>query len=347
MAMADVLGERAIKESHWKAGIVQKRNGIVLLSGKSHEPLYSVEGSQSYSSGSEGIGSLETDTPFEDTNLSYENPLAPMKQQQQDLGPVGPLFVTTSKESREHGFMAVKGMLQAQVVDIQEITPRRFVLLDSSGDLHLLAMEDVQDRGTRSSLRGSHPKMTSLKAPIKVSSMGLLLPAVQSTKREPRVLERKIWISDGRYSSYIVIIPSDSSGEVSAEARIADTGHTAGLPLTVSETVFTSERVDTVAAVSSETVLVMTQGFARKTWSSTHSLSSLLLAFLQGLNKGLEVRIYHESQEWKSRSRNGDISMNMLVKYSLLVRRMEDDRGNLDFARVLRIAKNGGYKCRS
>ncbi|KAL2628517.1 hypothetical protein R1flu_013203 [Riccia fluitans] len=350
---AETPGERAITESLWKAGLVQKRNGVVSLSGNGHDPLYSVEGSQSYSSGSEGIGSLETVTLFEDTSLSDENLLGRVKQQQ-GLGLIGPVFVTTSKESREHGFMAGKGMLQAQVVDIQEISSRRFVLLDSNGDLHLLALEDVQDRGTRSPLRASHLKMTSLKIPMKVSSMAVLLPALQrsSTERPSSVVERKMWVSDGRYSSYIVNIPSHISDEVSAEARVADTGHTAALSVTVSETVFTSERVDTIAAVSAETVLVMTRGsviayvisgkllgFACKIWSSNHSLFPSLLAFFQAY--------YEDLKDWKSSSRNRDELMNMHVKYLLLVRRMEDDCGSLDFTCALRISKNGGCKCRS
>lgn len=182
---ADHMGKRAIMESLWKAGGVQKRNGVVLQNGNGHELLYNVEASQSFSSGSEGVGCLETSTPSEDSHQSDDKLLDHVKQQP-GLGFVGPMFVTTCKESQQDGFMAGKGVLQAQVVDIQEISLRKFVVLDSSGELHLLVLEDVQDRGTNSPLRVSHPKMTRLHTSMKVCSMAVLLPAVQSSSVEAK-----------------------------------------------------------------------------------------------------------------------------------------------------------------
>ncbi|BFI32080.1 hypothetical protein MPTK2_4g02510 [Marchantia polymorpha subsp. ruderalis] len=257
---ADHMGKRAIMESLWKAGGVQKRNGVVLQNGNGHELLYNVEASQSFSSGSEGVGCLETSTPSEDSHQSDDKLLDHVKQQP-GLGFVGPMFVTTCKESQQDGFMAGKGVLQAQVVDIQEISLRKFVVLDSSGELHLLVLEDVQDRGTNSPLRVSHPKMTRLHTSMKVCSMAVLLPAVQSSSVEAkRGVVRKLWISDGRYSNYVAIVPSDGPEEVQSETRTADSERTAALPVRVAQTVFLSERVAALAAVSPETVLVVTQG---------------------------------------------------------------------------------------
>ncbi|KAG0558861.1 hypothetical protein KC19_10G059700 [Ceratodon purpureus] len=149
---------------------------------------------------------------------------------------------------------------QLQVVDIQGLGLKEYIVLDSKGELHLLTLNEVSEEQKSESPGRTYLTIRHLRSTLRVTSFAVLplpppLPQAHQDFLSPAAVtvKRKLWISDGMYSIHVVLLPEENI------KAVTDTSSTdATLP--VSQAVFMKDRIDGLVAGSPDTVVVLTKG---------------------------------------------------------------------------------------
>ncbi|CAM6060747.1 unnamed protein product [Sphagnum tenellum] len=182
----------------------------------------------------------------------------------EEVGLAGPLFVRINEDDDIDSSVTKRRSQGAppptQVVDIQALNLKKFVLLDSRGTLNLLTLQESPEGQEPGTLNRFQLFTKHLQSSICVSSMAVL-PL-------PPATGRKLWISDGKYSVHVVILSDD--GTLAANGCTLVPSLVAEYPwlldisriVTVSFTqaVFTNERIKGLFAGSAKTIMVLTEG---------------------------------------------------------------------------------------
>jgi hypothetical protein len=130
------------------------------------------------------------------------------------VGLAGPLFVRINEDD-DIDLSVTKRRSQGappptQVVDIQALNLKKFVLLDSRGTLNLLTLQESPEGQEPGTLNRFQLFTKHLQSSICVSSMAVL-PPPPAIVSNGAPLGRKLWISDGKYSVHVVILSDDGT----------------------------------------------------------------------------------------------------------------------------------------
>ncbi|KAK2986834.1 hypothetical protein RJ640_011059 [Escallonia rubra] len=177
--------------------------------------------------------------------------------------------VKVGQDSREAGcFVAFKSkdvesfnskklpFKSAKAVSIQVLSPNKFLILDSVGDLHLLLLS--------SPVLGSEVlcHMKHLTLTMKVQKLAVL-PDI-STRPQT------VWISDGHYTVHAMVVSDmDTSG---IESDMKDNEEKL-VQTSVIQAIFAGEKVQDIIPFAADAVLILGQGRCDDPETSQHSLS--------------------------------------------------------------------------
>eukprot|EP00249_Psilotum_nudum_P020646 c27791_g1_i4 orf=627-3164(-) len=170
----------------------------------------------------------------------------------------GSFFVPFSNKNKVVD--AVKKAKPTQVVCIQSLSERLFVILDSCGKLHLLTLqqhsvtENGQKELKRIALVGK-AFMQPLNCAVRVKLFAVLPSAQQNASIGSPSVPSKLWISDGSHSLYVFSLPEMHVPEEERDNCVEDVSK-----LTVNQVVFMAEHVRALTAMLDNTMVVLTEG---------------------------------------------------------------------------------------
>lgn len=131
------------------------------------------------------------------------------------VGLAGPLFVRINEDDDIDSSVTKRRSQGAppptQVVDIQALNLKKFVLLDSRGTLNLLTLHESPEGQEPGTLNRFQLFTKHLQTSICVSSMAVLPLLPASVSNGAPLAGRKLWISDGKYSVHVVILSDDGT----------------------------------------------------------------------------------------------------------------------------------------
>ncbi|KAI9085536.1 hypothetical protein K1719_032379 [Acacia pycnantha] len=206
---------------------------------------YRKHGARDRGSKSQSIEGLSEVTCNGDVEWKVGKHRVPVKQMnakfRRDDRDGGTCFVALGRYDVETKSSA-KVLMSTKAVSIQALSQRKFLVLDSAGDLHLLCLSN--------SVMGENiaGHMRQLPCTMKVQNMAIF-PDVS-------MISQTVWISDGHYTLHVLAIDMEN-------ALNATDGNDGGgkLPhLPVVQVIFSSERIQDVISLASNAILVVGQG---------------------------------------------------------------------------------------
>lgn len=211
------------KASKLQNGLVQGINGIdhVIHSSNSGRKNMGAEGAVSVVSNGQFEG--KTDKQSDSVKLRTMR----LRQDTRDLGVCFVAFNGKRIENFQYIKMPVKS---PKAISIHALSPIKFLILDSDGDLHLMCLSN--------SVHGSESPfhMTQLTQTTRVHKLAVL-PGSQI-----------IWISDGQYTVQMTVLTDEEtsmSGTVGKESTQA---------------IFASEKIQEIMPLSANAILILGQG---------------------------------------------------------------------------------------
>lgn len=144
-----------------------------------------------------------------------------------------------------------------QAVSIYGLSEREFVILDSSGKLHILTLQQSVPVDNQREQRG--PKIVTaalqpLNCYVRIKVLAVL-PCLQNAMAAACSASRTLWISDGGHTIHIVALPAREFSDERMGKSSLQHNH-----LRVIQTIFTAERICSLAALSVNMVMVLTEG---------------------------------------------------------------------------------------
>ncbi|KAK1279544.1 hypothetical protein QJS04_geneDACA003083 [Acorus gramineus] len=165
----------------------------------------------------------------------------------QDSGELGSFFMPLKIQSSK-----LSGKLTlVKAVSIHYLSPKKFLILDSSGDLHLLSLLDtdtVSEANNQSCPSSSCASVRRLEYIMKVQMLAVLPDIPTRTQI--------IWISDASHSVHIaslmdVDVPgSDNDDDENEKLK----------QISASQAIYTSERIQDIVPFASNEILILGQG---------------------------------------------------------------------------------------
>ncbi|KAL8231119.1 hypothetical protein R6Q57_000897 [Mikania cordata] len=203
-------------------GMIQGANGNSILNAKSGKVNGSIE---------EKIGKR------------HDNPakLRPMKMRQNSQDG-GVQFVSfKSKEIKDYNSLKVSLMMSIKTVSIQLLAHNKFLILNSVGELYLLALPNH--------MSGSESVYEIKKLTLTMKVQNLAVLPDDSTKTQT------VWVSDGNYTIHAIIVSDMDS--------VANENDTKGIEEKIqnsaTQVIFTSEKIQEIIPISANAILLLGQ----------------------------------------------------------------------------------------
>lgn len=138
-----------------------------------------------------------------------------------------------------------------KVVSIHALSQKKFLILDSAGDLHVLSLHGTvkAPKDTHYSITSKDAHVNHLDHTMKVQMLAVI-PDI-STKIQV------VWISDGGYSMHMMSV---ADMEFPVSENDDDESKQKGIQISAIEAIFTSEKVQDIVPLSANTILVLGQG---------------------------------------------------------------------------------------
>ncbi|KAJ1284911.1 hypothetical protein BS78_03G241700 [Paspalum vaginatum] len=146
----------------------------------------------------------------------------------------------------------MESMKSVKVVSIHPLSKNKFLVLDSSGVLHVFILPVIEmGSGAASKQYSENIHTYRLNHPMKVQ-----LSAVFSSSS---IKTQIFWVSDGGHSVHVMSAveiesPNGDNGDVTRERELAT------IKLSAIEAIFTSERVQDIVPISKDSILILGQG---------------------------------------------------------------------------------------
>ncbi|XP_028805854.1 uncharacterized protein LOC114760727 [Neltuma alba] len=206
---------------------------------------YRKHGARDRGSKSHGIEGLSEVTCNGDVEWKIGKHRGPVKQMnakfRQDDRDGGVCFVALKRYDVETKSSA-KVSISTKAVSIQALSQRKFLVLDSAGDLHLLCLDN--------SVVGANMTghMRQLTRTMKVQNMAI--------HPDVSMISQTAWISDGHNTVHVVAIDVDNA----SNATDGNDGDDKLPHLPVVQVIFSGERIQDVISLASNAVLILGQG---------------------------------------------------------------------------------------
>ncbi|XP_047323086.1 uncharacterized protein LOC124926821 [Impatiens glandulifera] len=161
-----------------------------------------------------------------------------------------------SKEVESNGSLKKTVTSSAKAISIQTLSSNKFLVLDSTGDLHMLCLP----KSAHGSKLSCYVKPISYN--IKVKKMAVLPDVTKGT--------RVVWVSDGHYTLHRVEVGSDPSDNESeekeenkdeeGEQEDEDEEEEEVVQVSASQVIFNSEGIQDIVPFTTSSILVLGQG---------------------------------------------------------------------------------------
>lgn len=157
----------------------------------------------------------------------------------QDSRKAGACFLAFSSKDVD----ASKSRMMMKAISIQALSPKKFLILDSAGHLHLLCWSNP--------VAGSDMTPHMRKLPQVMNAQKLAVLADSSIRTQT------VWLSDG-YHSLHVIAASDIEAVVNENDRTENEEKL--MQISVMQAIFASEKIEDVIPLAANAILILGQG---------------------------------------------------------------------------------------
>ncbi|KAK6927977.1 hypothetical protein RJ641_006568 [Dillenia turbinata] len=166
----------------------------------------------------------------------------------QDSSKGSALFVAFGKKGADHPNSKTAAFMSAKAIAVQALSHKKFLILDSAGDLHLLCLATPV---LGSEITCNMRQFTDI---MKVQKLAIF--ADISTKTQT------LWISDGSYTVQKMAI-SDADTSDNESARNSSEEKT--IQLSGLQAIFTSEKIQDIVPLAANALLILGQA-TRPAW---------------------------------------------------------------------------------
>lgn len=162
----------------------------------------------------------------------------------QDSNEYGAYFVEFENKGIEMTNEQTKeGLKLVKASSIQALSPYKFLVLDSNGDLHLLRLSN-------STLASETPfTMKQLPNFMRIRKLALLPDIPTKTQY--------VWISDGRYTIHTIAFPGEDDSESESSTKQCENKL---IHCSVHQAIFCSEKIQEMVPLATNAVLILGQG---------------------------------------------------------------------------------------
>ncbi|KAK9066906.1 hypothetical protein SSX86_014230 [Deinandra increscens subsp. villosa] len=168
--------------------------------------------------------------------------LRPMKMRQNSQEGGAKFVPFKSQELEDYDSSKVPLMMSIKAISIQFLAYKKFLILDSVGDLYLLSLSNL--------ISGSESIYQMKKLTLTMNVQNLAVLPDDSTKTQT------IWVSDGHYTIHAIIVSDmDSSAN-----EIDTTDIEEKIQSSATQVIFTSEKIQEIIPVSANAILLLGQG---------------------------------------------------------------------------------------
>ncbi|XP_054776407.1 uncharacterized protein LOC129284899 isoform X2 [Prosopis cineraria] len=190
----------------------------------------------------EGVSGITCNGDVEWKTGKHHGPVKQMNAKfRQDDRDGSTCFVSLKRYEMETK-LSGKVSISTKAVSIQALSQRKFLVLDSDGDLHLLCLSNSVMAANISG------HMRKLPHTMKVQNMAIL-PDVS-------LISQTVWISDGHNTVHVLAIDMDNA----LNATDGNDGDDKLLHLPVVQVIFSGERIQDVVSLASDVILILGQG---------------------------------------------------------------------------------------
>ncbi|XP_077253228.1 uncharacterized protein LOC143892477 [Tasmannia lanceolata] len=170
----------------------------------------------------------------------------------QDSGALGSFFVAFMCPMVQSPKCMPSVLASLKAVSIHVLSQRRFLILDSVGDIHLLSLHSNafgSDVAGQSFLPSKESHMRRLDYTMKVQMLAVL-PDVP-------IRTQTVWVSDGSHSVHMI---SATDIDISVNENGSDEGKEKLMHISAIQSIFTSERVQDIIPFATNAILILGQG---------------------------------------------------------------------------------------